>query len=153
MAFLLGIKNIAGSSGFTLKHSKLYNIGRAIQDDWSGSKNFYIADNEFVGRHDPDKMMGWTGALWAQFPGYPELLTSEYAIKIYGQGHVVAFNRVANWHDGIDIATYGLPDGSPDEIRDRFPMDIDFYNNDIHNMGDNCFETDGGGRRTLPVAG
>jgi hypothetical protein len=25
-------------------------------------------------------------------------------------------------------------------------MDIDFYNNDIHNMGDNCFETDGGGR-------
>jgi hypothetical protein len=146
VAFLLGIKNIAGSSGFTLKHSKLYNIGRAIQDDWSGSKNFYIADNEFVGRHDPDKMMGWTGALWARFPGYPELLLSEYAIKIYGQGHVVAYNRVANWHDGIDIATYGTPDGTPDEIRDRFPMDIDFYNNDIHNMGDNCFETDGGGR-------
>jgi len=146
VAFLLGIKNIAGSSGFTLKHSRLYNIGRAIQADWSGSKNFYIADNEFVGRHDPDKMMGWTGALWAQFPGYPELLLSEYAIKIYGQGHVVAYNRVANWHDGIDIATYGTPDGSPDEIRDRFPMDIDFYNNDIHNMGDNCFETDGGGR-------
>jgi hypothetical protein len=150
VAFLLGIKNIAGSSGFTLKRSKLYNIGRAVQDDWSGSKNFYIADNELVGRHDPEKMMGWTGALWAQFPGYPELLLSEYAIKIYGQGHVVAYNRVANWHDGIDIATYGIPDGTtdgaPDGIRDRFPMDIDFYNNDIHNMGDNCFETDGGGR-------
>ena len=25
-------------------------------------------------------------------------------------------------------------------------MDIDFYNNDIYNMGDNCFETDGGAR-------
>ena len=82
VAFLLGIRNIAGSSGFTLKHSKLYNVGRAIQDDWSGSKNFYIADNEFVGRHDPDRMMGWSGAPWSRFPGYPELLLSEYAIKI-----------------------------------------------------------------------
>ena len=25
-------------------------------------------------------------------------------------------------------------------------MDIDFYNNDVFNMGDNCFETDGGAR-------
>src|SRR4029077_17234076 len=56
VAFLLGIKNIAGASGFTLKHSRLYDVGRAVQDDWSGSKNFYIADNIFIGRHDPDKM-------------------------------------------------------------------------------------------------
>jgi hypothetical protein len=146
VAFLLGIKGIAGSSGFTLKHSKLYNVGRAIQDDWSGSKNFYIADNEFTGRHDQNKMMGWSGALWTQFPGYPELLSSEYAIKLYGQGHVVAYNRISHWHDGIDIATYGTPDGAPNDIPDRFPLAIDFYNNDIFNMGDNCIETDGGGR-------
>ena len=31
-------------------------------------------------------------------------------------------------------------------IPDRVPLAIDFYNNDIHNMGDNCFETDGGAR-------
>jgi hypothetical protein len=146
VAFLLGIKGIAGSSGFTLKHSKLYNIGRAVQDDWSGSKDFYIADNFMNGRHDPDRMMGWNGALWAQFPGYPELLTSEYAIKLYGQGHVVAYNKLTNWHDGVDVATYGLPDGAPGEIADRFPQSIDFYGNDVSNMGDNCFETDGGGR-------
>ncbi len=146
VAFLLGIKSIAGSSGFTLKHSKIYNVGRAIQDDWSGSKNFYIADNVFIGRHDPDRMMGWNGAIWQKFPGFPELLTSEYAIKLYGQGHVVAHNYIAHWHDGIDIATYGNPDGAPNDILDRFPMSIDFYNNDIYNMGDNCIETDGGGR-------
>jgi hypothetical protein len=146
VAFLLGIKGIAGSSGFTLKHSKIYDVGRVIQDDWSGSKNFYIADNSMVGRHDPNKMMGWTGALWAKFPEYPELLLSEYAIKVYGQGHVVAYNYVANWHDGIDVATYGTPDGAPDDIPDRVPLAIDFYNNDIFNMGDNCFETDGGAR-------
>src|SRR5271170_2109963 len=149
VAFLLGYKNIAGSSGFTLKHSRVENIGRAIEDDWSGSKNFYVADNVFIGRHDPTKLQSWwTPAVWAKFPGYPALITSEYAIKIYGQGHVVAYNYVANWHDGIDIATYGDPDGVADgaheELRDRVPVSIDFYNNDIYNMADNCFEADGG---------
>jgi hypothetical protein len=144
VAFLAGIKDIAGSSGFTLKHSRLYNVGRAVQDDWSGSKNYYIADNTFIGRHDPDKMMSWIGALWEKFPGFPELLTSEYAIKVYGQGHVVAYNYLAHWHDAIDVATYGNPDGAPNVIEDRLPVSIDFYGNDIFNMGDNCIESDGG---------
>ena len=56
VAFLLGIKGIAGASGFTLKHSRLYDVGRAIQDDWSGSKNFYIADNRFIGRFNPNQL-------------------------------------------------------------------------------------------------
>ena len=144
VAFLLGIKDIAGSSGFTLKHSKIYNVGRAVQEDWSGSKNYYIADNTFIGRHDPDKMMSWIGAIWEKFPGFPELLTSEYAIKVYGQGHVVAHNYLANWHDAVDVATYGNPDGAPNVIEDRLPVSIDFYGNDIFNMGDNCIESDGG---------
>jgi len=145
VAFLLGVKNIAGSSGFTLKHSRIYDVGRAVEDDWSGSKNFYIADNVFIGRHTPEKLQSWwTPAVWAKFPGYPALITSEYAIKIYGQGHVVAYNFVANWHDGIDVATYGDPDGTPNELPDRVPVAIDFYNNDIYNMADNCIEADGG---------
>jgi len=32
------------------------------------------------------------------------------------------------------------------KIADRFPESIDFYGNDSSNMGDNCFESDGGGR-------
>ena len=146
VAFLLGIKNIAGASGFTLKRSRVENVGRGVHDDWSGSKNFYIADNVFIGRHDRDKMMGWNGAPWDKLPGFPEPLDSEYAIKVYGQGHVVAHNYIANWHDGVDMATYGNPDGTPRPIADRFPMSVDFYENDITNMGDNCIETDGGGR-------
>ncbi len=146
VAFLLGYKSIAGASGFTLKHSRLENVGRGVHTDWSGSKNFYIADNVFIGRHDPDKMMGWNGAIWEKLPGFPERLDSEYAIKVYGQGHVVAHNYIANWHDGIDNATYGNPDGTPNPDPERFPMSVDFYENDIYNMGDNCIETDGGGR-------
>ena len=147
VAFLLGLKNITGSSGFTLKHSRLENIGRGVEDDWSGSKNVYIADNVFIGRHDPSKLQSWfTPAVWAKFPGYPAPITSEYAVKLYGQGHVVAYNYAANWHDGIDIATYGDPDGTPNPIEDRLPVSIDFYNNDFSNMADNCIEADGGAR-------
>ena len=147
VAFLLGIKNIAGSSGFTLKHSRLENIGRGVEGDWSGSKNFYIADNVFIGRHNPDKLQSWTEAqIWAKFPGYPAPITSEYAVKVYGQGHVVAYNYAANWHDGIDVATYGDPDGTPNPIEDRLPVSIDFYGNDFYNMADNCIEADGGAR-------
>jgi hypothetical protein len=144
VAFLLGLKSITGASGFTLKHSRIYDIGRAVQTEWSGSKDFYIADNVIIGRHDPAKMMSWTGAIWTKFPGFPELLLSEEGIKVYGQGHVVAYNYIANWHDAIDVATYGEPDGSPNPIQDRLPVAIDFYNNDMYNMGDNCIESDGG---------
>ena len=40
VAFKLGIKNIAGSSGFTLKHSRIYDVGRVIEAGWSGLEGF-----------------------------------------------------------------------------------------------------------------
>ena len=39
-------------------------------------------------------------------------MASYVAVKVYGPGHVIAYNYVANFHDGIDIETYGNPDGS-----------------------------------------
>jgi hypothetical protein len=152
VAFLVGLKNIIGASGFTLKHCRLENIGRGVQADWSGSKNFYIADNVFIGRHDPKRLLSWFWPeTWGKFENYPAVLTSEYAVKVYGQGHVVAYNYAANWHDGIDVATYGNPDGTapdgrPNEIADKIPVAIDIYNNDITNTADNCIESDGGAR-------
>lgn len=153
VAFLLGIKDIAGATGFTLKRSKLYNIGRGVSTEWPGSKDFYIADNEFNGRNNPNFMMGWRDDRWAPFPDFPELLVSEFAVKVYGQGHVMAYNKVTNFHDGIDIDTHGAPDGvivyngnADNEIRENFPESVDMYGNDLNNFGDNCLEMDGGGR-------
>jgi hypothetical protein len=151
VAFLIGRKDIVGSSGFTLKDCRIENVGRGVHGDWSGSKDEYIADNVFIGRRNPDRLTSWIAPdLFSKFPGYPERINgpegSEYAIKIYGQGHVVAYNRVVAFHDGIDVATYGDPDGAPNFIEDRFPASMDIYGNDVTNMGDNCFETDGGGR-------
>ena len=87
--------------------------------------------------------MGWIGSTWKNLPGSPNRMMSEFAVKVYGSGTVVAYNYIANFHDGISHATYGDPDGTPNPIRERLPVSIDFYNNDITNVDDNCLEADG----------
>ncbi len=155
VAFLAGNKNIAGSSGLTVKRCRFEDIDKGIHTDWSGSKNFYISDNVFIGRHDPYSLHSWYN-----FPQrksvYPyEICLSEYAVKVAGAGHVICHNYIANFHDGIDHATYGVPDGYPvyqhpeeypveDVLRaDRMFVSIDIYNNFITNMHDNFIEADG----------
>src|SRR5438045_3857129 len=69
VAFLLGNKSIAGASGFTLKRSRLTNVGRGVHTDWSGSKDFYIADNVFIGRHAPGERMAGAAAVRENRPG------------------------------------------------------------------------------------
>jgi hypothetical protein len=144
LAFQGGLKNINGSSGLTIKKCRFENVGRAVYTDWSGSKNYYIADNVMVGRFNPNYLMGFTGRTWQNLPEFSPKLVSEYAVKVYGSGHVVAYNAISNFHDGVDVATYGNPDGSPNPIRDRLPVSVDFYGNDISNVEDNCIEADGG---------
>ncbi|HIE83561.1 MAG TPA: hypothetical protein EYQ00_06800, partial [Dehalococcoidia bacterium] len=88
---------------------------------------------------------------------HPPVMASYVAVKIYGPGHVVAYNYIADFHDGIDVETYGNPDGivasapgmpdgpkyPPQEYWDRRPVAIDIYNNYITNSHDNAIETDG----------
>jgi hypothetical protein len=141
-----GQKNIAGAKGLTVKRSRFENVGVAVHSDYSGSKNFYIADNVMIGRFDPNIVFGWLAIdPWKDHPRFEELrrLKSYYAVSVYGSGHVFAYNYVSNFHDGIDHATYGMPDNYPDTPGDRMPVSIDIYNNDVTNMHDNCFEADG----------
>lgn len=159
VALLAGNKKIAGSSGLTVKRCRFEDVDKGIHSDWSGSKNFYIADNTFIGRNDPNSLHGWFKEPIPTHippPHYPfEKCLSEYAIKVAGAGHVICHNYVAHFHDGIDHATYGVPDGyppyaHPDEYpleevlaQDRTFVSIDFYNNLIVNMHDNFIEADG----------
>lgn len=141
VGFLLGIKDIAGADGFTLINSRASNIGRVVQEDWAKAKDYYIANNVFLGRHDPEHITSWINEkVWGKYPGFPALLTSEYAVKVYGQGHVVAHNYIANFHDAIDNATFGNPSSTPGE----YGASVDFYGNDMFNITDNCIELDGG---------
>jgi hypothetical protein len=116
VGFLLGIKDIAGADGFTLVNSRAINVGRVVREDWAKSKDYYIADNVFLGRHDPAHITSWIGNdVWSKYPGFPAPITSEYAVKVYGQGHVVAHNYIANFHDALDHATFGNPSDRPGE--------------------------------------
>jgi hypothetical protein len=158
IAIWAGTQFAIGSKGLTVKRCRFENIGAGVFTNYSGSSNFYIADNYFIGRHDPDRVIGWAGAFWQPFNGvdgqkFPPVMGSYVAVKVYGPGHVVAYNYVANFHDGIDIETYGNPDGSaaeggpaypPKSYWDRRPVAIDFYNNYMTNFHDNPFEADGG---------
>lgn len=158
IAIQAGVQFVAGTVGLTVKHSRFENINQGINDSYSGSKDFYIADNTFIGRNDPNHLQGWNGdEFWNRFNGvegqeFPVKLKSYTAVRVYGQGHVVAFNYVANFHDGIDVETYGNPDGSdavhgplypPRKDWDKRTVSIDFYNNYMTNFHDNAFEIDG----------
>jgi hypothetical protein len=145
VAIEAGMKNITGAEGIMVKKSRFEDIGTAIHSDWSGSKFFYVADNEMIGRR-PEKLMGWYNiSPWNEQPDFAEarLLDSYYAVAVYGAGHVIAFNKISGFHDAIDHATYGMPDGYPNIPRDRMPVSIDIYGNDVSNLDDNCFEADG----------
>src|SRR5260370_24146685 len=157
IAIWAGTQFIAGSKGLTVKKCRFENVNLGIFTNYSGSSDFYIADNYFIGRDDPNHLLGWIGNFWAQFDGvdgqkFPPILASYTAVRLYGPGHVVAYNYVANFHDGIHIETYVNPDGShaidgphypPKEYWASRPVSIDFYNNYITNFHDNAFEIDG----------
>ena len=67
-------------------------------------------------------------------------MRSYYGVKVYGPGHVIAHNSIAYFHDAIGISTYGTPESDPH----RRASSIDIYNNDMHMLGDDYIETDGG---------
>lgn len=157
IAIWAGTQFIAGSKGLTVKRCRFENVAFGVFTNYSGSSDFYVADSYFYGRDDSKRLIGWNGPYWAQFNGvdgqkFPPTLASYTAVRLYGQGHVVAYNYVSDFHDGIDIETYGNPDGShaidgphypPAEFRERRPVAIDFYNNYMTNFHDNAFEIDG----------
>lgn len=136
VAFWAGVKDVAGAKGLTVRNCRFEAVGAGITTEFSGSTGFYIADNVFIGRDDPRRVLGWAGpALYGAHP-----INSYFAIKVYGSGHTIAYNAAAFFHDGIAISTHGVPDPE----RKDWAVAIDIYNNDIFVTGDDFIEGDGG---------
>jgi hypothetical protein len=143
IAMLAGKKELAGATNLTVKNCRFENVGFGVWTEYAGSREFYIADNLFIGRDDRFRLIGWTGPRWGEIGPYSShQVTSYYAVKVYGPGHVIAHNAIAYFHDGIAISTYGTPEADPD----RHAAAIDIYNNDLHMFNDDFVETDGGVR-------
>jgi hypothetical protein len=157
IAIWAGTQFIAGSKGLTVKRCRFEDVGMGVFTNYSGSSDFYIADSTFLGRNDAKHLTGWNGQFWQQFENvegqeFPPVMKSYTGIRLYGPGHVVAHNYVADFHDGIDTDMYGMPDGShaiegpaypTRELWERRPTAIDIYNNYITNAHDNTIEMDG----------
>jgi hypothetical protein len=95
-----------------VKRCTFDQVGLGVFSNYSGSSNFYIADSTLLGRNDSKHLIGWNGAFWQQFNGvegqeFPPVMKSYTAIRLYGPGHVVADNYVADFHDGIDTEMWG----------------------------------------------
>src|ERR1041385_2264646 len=93
IAIWAGTQFIAGSKGLTVKKCRFEDVGAGVFSNFSGSSNFYIADNYFKGRDDAKHLFGWNGNFWAQFNGvegqvFPPVLASYTAVRLYGPGHV-----------------------------------------------------------------
>lgn len=147
VAIFAGQKEVAGAVGLAVKNCRFENVGFGVWTEYAGSSDFYIADNLFLGREDRFRLVGWGGVprhpdgpSWTQPLYGSHRLTSYYAVKVYGPGHVIAHNAIAYFHDGIAISTYGTPEADPE----RRASSIDIYNNDIHLSNDDFIETDGG---------
>jgi hypothetical protein len=136
IAIFAGQKDVLGAKNLTVRNCRFEDVGIGVTTEYAGSKDFYIADNVFLGRDDRFRLVGWNNpGIYGAHP-----LRSYYAVKVYGSGHVVAHNAIAYFHDAICISTYGTPE--PEQ--DRKAVAIDFYNNDMHMTGDDFIETDGG---------
>ena len=134
VAFWAGVKDVAGAKGLTVRSCWIEDVGVGVNTQYAGSTGFYIVDNVFLGRDDRYRVLGWAGP--RNYGAHP--LKSYYAVKVYGSGHVVAYNKIAFFHDGLSVCTHGVPEGGDQAVA------IDFYNNDIHVTGDDFIEADGG---------
>ena len=115
VAFWAGVKDVAGAKGLTVRNCRIENVGVGVNTQFAGSKDFYIADNVFLGRDDRHRVLGWANpGLYGAHP-----INSYYAIKVYGSGHVIAHNAVAFFHDGISVCTHGVPEPEQDLRRSR----------------------------------
>ena len=59
VAFWAGLKDVLGPKGLTVRNCRIENVGIGINAQYAGSTDFYIADNIFLGRDDPHRVLGW----------------------------------------------------------------------------------------------
>jgi len=119
-----------GSEGLVVRRCRIHDVVYGINTGCPNSKNWYIADNDIVG----------INPTW--YPRDPKtyMQPGHTGINIYGQGHVICYNRITRFSDSAAIYNFGPP---PDDVA-MHCVNIDFYNNDLSWAQDDTFEADYG---------
>ncbi len=130
-AIRAGKRGEAGAVGLVVRRCKFHDVVTGIFTYSENSRDWYLADNELVG----------INPTWYPRPGGNKYMEPAHTgINIYGQGIVVAHNRIERFSDALAIANFGVP---VEDLR-RHCVAIDFYNNDLSFAQDDCLETDYG---------
>ncbi len=119
-----------GSEGLVIRRCKIHDVVYGINTGCPNSKNWYIADNDIVG----------INPTW--YPRDPKtyMQPGHTGVNVYGQGHVICYNRITRFSDSAAIYNFGPP---PDDVT-KHCVNIDFYNNDLSWAQDDTFEADYG---------
>ena len=130
-AIRAGKRHEAGAVGLVIRRCKIHDVVTGIFTYSENSQDWYLADNEIVG----------INPTWYPRPGGNKYMQPAHTgINIYGQGIVVAYNRIERFSDALAIANFGVP---VDDLQ-RHCVAVDFYNNDLSFAQDDCLETDYG---------
>ena len=133
IAFHAGIQGTQGSIGLSVKGCRIDQVGYGVLAQDARSRDFYIADNLIIGRNDAGQIHGEAGRASGRSD-------AGYAVNLSGSGHVVCFNEVRQFWDGINVFTCAVADPALQQQA----RSIDIYNNVIANISDNLIESDGG---------
>ena len=119
-----------GSEGLVIRRCKIHDVVYGINTGCPNSKNWYIADNDIVG----------INPTW--YPRDPKtyMQPGHTGVNVYGQGHVICYNRITRFSDSAAIYNFGPP---VDDVT-KHCVNIDFYNNDLSWAQDDTFEADYG---------
>ncbi len=121
-----------GASWLTVRRCVIEDVINGMWTASENSTNWTIVDNVITGI-DPE---------W--HPRRPDgaeyMRGSHTGVNVYGQGHVVAHNRISRFSDSLAIFNYSQP---PDDIRKQ-AVNIDFAHNDLSLAIDDTVEADYG---------
>jgi hypothetical protein len=124
-----------GAVGLVVRRCTIEGVqqGIANTDRNRPGRDFYIADNGGV--CDPSGAKG-PHVILGPYQWPTIAIKSEEGVQLCGSGHVVCYNRVRGWSDGLSIL---------DQLGNAYPASaIDFYNNDISECTDDAIEMDNG---------
>ena len=129
-AIRAGKKGGPGAKGLIVRRCRVENVISGIWTTSENAEGWFIADNVLTG----------TNPTWYPRPRKTYMSPSHTGINVYGQGHVVCYNRVSRFSDAVAVANYGPPH---EDVR-KHCVSIDFYNNDLSWAQDDTFEADYG---------
>jgi hypothetical protein len=140
----VGAGDVAPTIGLTVTKCRFENVGYGVFGRVGRSRDFYIADNTFVGRQ-PEKIEKDAKGAYN--------INSEFspaAVHVAGQGHVVCHNYLTRFFDGLQTINIGACEvtvdgggGGGGEIPiEEQTSACDFYNNEIRYVWDNFIEAD-----------